>query len=359
MLCPPARRPAGIGPKMRKPSTSTLFSPSGFRRALRSSPPMHNAEAFGGAPDVGDPGLGNSARDGDGRGAEGLILGGFAMSLRHHSWTTIFGRSCPPQVHNPRRATVAMESRIKLTYDGPLVDRGRIPAVAVGKGIIGMTTLVSRAGQILHGKKARVVSAIEPRFARSSFEIHFVFDLHPLIELGLFTTIFVRLFGHLRRSKREVTRETDRLSPIDEMAADPRLRTGLGGLVSPLKRGEVDYLTIGDRADVPEFESVLINHHEAPLFRGTGVLSRSETEEVYIVIKPSFRRRTVWTLARESDGRAFSAYMNDHSFMDAVRARQIAFQSGSRIHARLRTTVTNRYGRIETRHEITRVFNHS
>ena len=41
------------------------------------------------------------------------------------------------------------EFQIQLIYDGPMVSRGRIPAIAVGEGIVGMAKMVSRAGNIL------------------------------------------------------------------------------------------------------------------------------------------------------------------------------------------------------------------
>ena len=70
----------------------------------------------------------------------------------------------------------------------------------------------------------------------------------------------------MRRSKREVTRETDRRADSER-----RPIPGCGrGWEDRVLKGRGDYLTIGDRADVPEFESVLINYHEAPLFKDGG-----------------------------------------------------------------------------------------
>jgi len=248
------------------------------------------------------------------------------------------------------------EFQIQLIYDGPMVSRGRIPAIAVGEGIVGMAKMVSRAGNILSDQKNPVESAIEPRISRGSCEINFIFNLtFDLVEIGIFSLVFTSLFGHLRRERRGPSMP---LSPsrMDALVSDHQLRKALGGLVRPLDGDRVDHLTIGDRYDRNEFEPVRIEHHEASLFRGTGVISRTEEQRSVFVIKPSFRRETVWTLADELDGPTFSAYMDDYEFMDRVAEGRTSFHRGTRIHVVMRTTVSEQYGRWRTRRQILRVY---
>lgn len=254
------------------------------------------------------------------------------------------------------------ESRIKLIYDGPAVRRGKMSATDVGKAIIGMATTVTRAGQVLHGEKAPPVEvAIEPRFVRGSFEIQFIIDLHELIQTGLLAAIFRDLFNNLRGRDESIgiRERPQHPSDLERLRADPQLRRAVHDIVRPLSHDGVDVLGIMDDSDLPEFEQLSIFPEEAPLFgAGTRTLSRSEGQDDFIVIKPSFRPRTVWRLASIRDENEFSAYMRDPHFSAQVYQGQVVFRRGDQLRATLRTTTKERYGNIQVVREITEVHEH-
>ncbi|MDE2870501.1 MAG: hypothetical protein OXQ94_02250 [Gemmatimonadota bacterium] len=253
------------------------------------------------------------------------------------------------------------EARIRLTYEGPAVYRGRMPAADVGKAILGMATTVTRAGKVLHGEEGRIEATIEPRFVRGSFEIQFVFDIPGmLMGVGFLALVFDRLFYRLRRDvARQTLGDPDRASELARLEADLRVRKAIADIVRPLDQDTATLLTIRDESDDPAFAPLSIGYDDAPLF-GAGVktLDRYETQDVFTIIKPSFRPRTVWRLARDSDGREFSAYVNDMDFISSMVERKIGFRSGDRLVARLRTTVKSRFGQTSELNEIVRVYDH-
>ena len=180
------------------------------------------------------------------------------------------------------------------------------------------------------------------------------------MRVGFLAVVFDRLFDRLRRGVvRQAVGDSDRVSNLARLEADLRLRKAITDIVRPLDQDKATLLIIRDESDDPAFAPLSIGYEDAPLFgAGLRTLDRYETEDVFTIIKPSFRPRTVWRLARESDGREFSAYMNDMVFISGIVERKIGFRSGDRLVAKLQTTVKSRFGQTKELNEIVRVYDH-
>lgn len=250
-------------------------------------------------------------------------------------------------------AGAVSELSLRVKYEGPDADRGRMSAVDIGPAIFGIGNAVGRASRILYGDEKRVQVEVRADFEHASFGIEF-FALSPTGELLPPLTIeqlsqiasILGLIGGVpgmiaflrwlaKRKIKEIEQHGDNylihvegdvkdLSVTEfRVFSDPTIRRDMKALVAPLEEDRITGLHIqaGDR------EPIHITHKERELFEIRGLpdedLGEDTSVQILEILSPSFQLGNKWYVAQGE--LKYYVTIEDDIFLAKVERREYRF----------------------------------
>ena len=305
----------------------------------------------------------------------------------------------PPQpqtnrmVQTPNNQDARDETKMIVSYDGPIVRDGRMSAIDVGNAIIGMANVVSSSSKVLYGDGSRVKSVVETNFVKGSFDINFVVEAAGLFGDGpSINELMVLLFGAGHRglfglmkliagrktNVKEATAQVDNRIAIQiegdnnaifidkklhDMYSDQDVREAAEATVRPLERDGLDVMKIsdirGDPSVLPLPDVTIsedeVGHFKAPSATGN-VVHRGKSEALLRIVSPNFQQGNKWKVAQGQT--TFFVTIEDKAFQEKVRRHEITFGDGDLLLVDMVTETSQISGEFKDSRIVERVKDH-
>jgi hypothetical protein len=256
---------------------------------------------------------------------------------------------------------VTESDKLQIGYEGPALQRGRIPMLALGTGLRGQALLIRRVKDILYGEDFPVAIEVDTEFEHSSYlvPVHVfgeavktaeqllasqpVTALANLLQilgfLGLsganLYALFRRLKGRRVEKPDDVPKELYINITVDLLIRiynDPEVQTQLRKTLDPLRQDGIEEFQTRRGGVVLERVSKRDLHaaDEAEIQD----LTKDEAIDLGIE-KVAWRRNLAWHFS--DDRTSFDARIEDEQFWKRIEAGE-AFSDGDRLRVRLRTS---------------------
>lgn len=270
------------------------------------------------------------------------------------------------------------ETSFKISYDGPGVKDGRIPASQIGKSLTAMSDLFADAGRVVGKDFGPVVLKVEAT-SEGSFEVQLVLEAGNMLwdtyvnvlgskevtALANLPTLVLGakgLIGFLGRNKGEshevleddgttvvVQHKDGSTSRIPQetylLMHDQSVREDVERVVEPLRSNEIEKIEFeADEAEIEVIRTADVPSFAAPARADSPVETKDREVEMLLEITATSFRGGSW---RFTDGtRKFPAVIEDEAFQRRIDNHE-PFASGDRLRARVRmdqTVVNDKLG---------------
>lgn len=257
-------------------------------------------------------------------------------------------------------ADIKMEGRLQIGYDGPALQRGRIPMLALGTGLRGQALLVRRVKDLLYGEDFAITIEVDTEFEEGSYlaPIHItealksaqqllagpsVTALANLLQiLGFLGVSGVSLYSLFRRLKgRRIDKPDDLPRKLDidisldlliRIYNDPEVQTQLRKTLDPLRQEGIEEFQTRRGGKVLE----RVSKRDLHAADEAEIQDLTKDEEIDLGIeKVAWRRNLAWHFSDERT--SFDARIEDDQFWKRIEAGE-AFSDGDRLRVHLRTT---------------------
>lgn len=252
--------------------------------------------------------------------------------------------------------------RLQIAYDGPALETGRMPMLALAAGLRGQALLFERVKLIMYGESTSIRVEVDHEFDKGSLvvPVHVLTDslqtakhvlagegvtafanlLQILGFLGItgaasIYTLFKRLKGRRIEQPEDVPRDlklTISVEVLIRIYNDPEVQTQLRKTLDPLHEDGIEAFQTRRNGAVIE----QVSKKELHAADEAEIEDLTKNEELVLDIeKSAWRRDLAWHF---SDGRtSFDAKIEDESFWKSIEAGE-AFADGDRLRVHLRTT---------------------
>jgi hypothetical protein len=279
------------------------------------------------------------------------------------------------------RAGIEMESdRLQIGYDGPALQRGRIPMLALGTGLRGQALLIRRVKDILYGEDFPIEIEVDTEFEHSSYlvPVHVseafraaeqllasqpVAALANLLQILGFLGIsgvslyalFKRLKGRRIDKPDDVPKELNIDISVDLLIRiynDFEVQTQLRKTLDPLRQDGIEEFQTRRGGVVLE----RVSKKDLHAADEAEIQDLTKDEEIDLGIeKVAWRRNLAWHFS--DDRTSFDARIEDEQFWKRIEAGE-AFSDGDRLRVHLRTTARRKpNGMITVERRIPTVIN--
>lgn len=251
--------------------------------------------------------------------------------------------------------------KLQIGYDGPALQRGRIPMLALGTGLRGQALLIRRVKDILYGEDFPIVVEVDTEFEHGSYlvPVHIFSEAFRAAEqllagqpvtalanllqiLGFLGVSGATLYGLFRRQKgrridkpEDVPKELNINISVDLLIRiynDPEVQTQLRKTLDPLRQDGIEEFQTRRGGVVLE----RVSKGDLRAADEAEIQDLTKDEEVDLGIeKVAWRRNLAWHFS--DDRTSFDARIEDDEFWKRIEEGE-AFSDGDRLRAHLRTT---------------------
>lgn len=275
------------------------------------------------------------------------------------------------------------DTTFSVTYDGPALAAGRMDVRVLASAMASVAQLVDDAARLLHGPRTGIRVEVSGNFRRGSFSYQVfaaaIADLTAeqvkeiLVWLGLIASTsgsnVIEVVRWLRgRKVRKVTQEGQTATitagnestvvnlQVAQLVMNYNIRADLEGATQPLAESGIDVMRTGEYIETP---SVEITAEDRGVFlappQEATTLHEGDAIAVLQLVSPVFKPGNKWQFAFPGEA-SFHAPIQDKSFLERARKREVEFRYGDLIRVHLRTTVSRtESGGLTTAREILEV----